>query len=94
MVLGERYKNTHNFIKRIKYVWNNFVYALNVIIYQPKLTYTLHIIFLYGKRFVSVRACPQILYYLGLAIVFIDEYNPSEIFKMASNSVQVTDVSF
>ena len=42
----------------------------------------------------TVRACPQILYYLGLAIVFIDEYNPSKIFKMASNSFQVTAVPF
>ena len=42
----------------------------------------------------TVRACPQILYYLGLAIVFIDEYNPSKIFKMGSNSFEVTDVPF
>ena len=32
------------------------------------------------------------MYYLGLAIVFIDEYNPSKIFKIASNSFEVTDV--
>ena len=94
VVLGERYKNTHNFIKRIKYVWNNFIWALNVIIYQPKHTFALHFLFVCGKRSATVRACPQILYYLGLAIVFIDEDNPSKIFKMASNSVQVTDVSF
>ena len=31
------------------------------------------------------------LYYLmGLAIVFLDEYNPSKIFKVASNSLEVT----
>ena len=34
------------------------------------------------------------LYYLGLSIVIIDEYNPSKIFKMASNSFEVTDVPF
>ena len=39
-------------------------------------------------------ACPQIFYYLGLAIVFIDECNPSKLFKMASNSFEVTDVPF
>ena len=32
--------------------------------------------------------------YLGLAIVFIDEYNPSKIFKIASNSFDVRDVPF
>ena len=42
----------------------------------------------------TVRGCPQILQYLGLAIVFIDEYNASKIFKMASNSFEVTDVPF
>ena len=35
-----------------------------------------------------------IFYYLALAIVFIDECNPSKIFQMASNSFEVTDVSF
>ena len=29
-----------------------------------------------------------------IGIVFIDEYNPSKIFKMASNSFEVTDVLF
>ena len=38
--------------------------------------------------------CPQIVYYLGLAILLIDGYNPSNIFKMASNSLEVTDVPF
>ena len=42
----------------------------------------------------TVRACPPNLYYLGLAIEFIAEYNHSNIFKMASNSFEVTDVSF
>ena len=42
----------------------------------------------------TVRACPQILYFLGLALVFIDECNPSKIFKMASDSFDVTDVPF
>ena len=46
-----------------------------------------------GKRSATVRACPQILYYLGLAIVFIDEYNPSKRFKMASSSFEVTKCS-
>ena len=46
-----------------------------------------------GKGSATVRACPQILYYLRLGIVFIDEYNPSKIFKMASNSFEVTNVS-
>ena len=31
---------------------------------------------------------------LGLALVFIDECNPSKIFKMASNSLEVRDVPF
>ena len=47
-----------------------------------------------GKRSATVRACPQILYYLGLAIMFIDEYNPSKIFKMTSNSFEVTNIPF
>ena len=46
------------------------------------------------KRSATVGACPQILYYLGLAILFIDEYKPSKIFKMASTSFEVTDVPF
>ena len=37
---------------------------------------------------------PQTLYYLGLALVFIGECNPSMIFKMASNSFEFTDVPF
>ena len=68
------------------------LYGLSI--YQPKHSFALHFLFLYGKRSATARACPQILYYLGLVIVFIDEYNPSKISKMASNSVQVTDVSF
>ena len=36
----------------------------------------------------------HLLYYLELAIVFVDECNPSKIFKMASNSFEVTDVPF
>ena len=31
---------------------------------------------------------------MGLAIVFIDEYNHSKVFKMASNSFEVTNVPF
>ena len=42
----------------------------------------------------TVRPCPQILHYLGLDIVFLDECNPSKIFKMASNSFEVIDVPF
>ena len=43
---------------------------------------------------ISSDTCRQIFYYLGLAIVFIYEGNPSKIFQMASNSFEVTDVSF
>ena len=42
-----------------------------------------------GKKVCYCRSLPSIFFILlvlGLAIVFIDEYNPSKIFKMASNS--------
>ena len=44
-----------------------------------------------GKKVCYCRSLPSIFFILlvlGLAIVYIDEYNPSKIFKMASNSFE------
>ena len=40
------YKNSHNFVAKIKYDWNNFIWALNVIIYHPNFKYIYFIHFL------------------------------------------------
>ena len=37
VVLGKCYKNSHEFIKI--YIWNSFIWVLNVTIYQPKHTF-------------------------------------------------------
>ena len=47
-----------------------------------------------GEKVGYCQSLPSDFYYLGIAIVFIEECNPSKIFKMASNSFEVTDVSF
>ena len=47
-----------------------------------------------GEKVGCCQRLPSSFYHLGLAIVFIDECNPSKIFKMASNSFEVTDVPF
>ena len=39
VVLGEWYKNAHNFIKKEKYVWKNCIWVPNVIIYHLKHTF-------------------------------------------------------
>ena len=43
-----------------------------------------------GEKVCYCRSLPLnlVLLVLGLAIVFIDEYDPSKIFKMASNSFE------
>ena len=46
VVLGEEYKNTHNFIKKSQICVNNFMWSLNVIIYHPKHTFAVHFLFL------------------------------------------------
>ena len=58
VVLDEWYKNAQNFIKENKYVLNNSLRALIVIIYHPKHTIALHFLFFFcvqkgGKVFIS-----------------------------------------
>ena len=48
-----------------------------------------------GQKVGYCQSLPSNSVLLGASfIVFIDECNPSEIFKMASNSFEVTDVPF
>ena len=47
-----------------------------------------------GEKVGYCQNLPSDFVLLGVAIVFIDECNPSKIFKMASNSFKVTDVPF
>ena len=49
-----------------------------------------------GERVAYCQSLPSnsVLANLGLALVFIDECNHSTIFKMSSNSFEVTDVPF
>ena len=50
-----------------------------------------------GEKVCCCQSLPSNCVLLGVSyrpIVFIDEYNPSKIFKVVSNSFKVTDVPF